>query len=113
MTLTDEDIAIAQTMLNHLGGKRLQLMTGAYGFSYDRDERTLKFRFQGSLIANCIKITLDADNTYSLEFWLIQGTNCTLAEQYDEVYFDQLIDIFESTTGLALRLGRMIFTGNH
>lgn len=109
MALTDEDIAIAQTMLNQLGGKRLELMTGAYGFIYSPSARALSFKFQSSPTANCLTITLDADNTYSLEFWLIQDAAFTLVERYDEVYFDQLIDLFESTTGLALRLGRVIF----
>jgi hypothetical protein len=104
---SEEDLAISNGIINHLGGVRaLKLMVAAYYFSYDRKQRTLKFRFRGSEVANCVEITLNANDLYDLKFWKIRGgrrgLRCEVVQEFEDYYSDSLMPIFEETTGLDL-----------
>lgn len=53
---------------------------------------------------NACEITLDPDDTYSVRFFNLSGTDKKLVKMYDDVYADSLINIFENQTGWYLRL---------
>ncbi len=104
---SEEDVAVANTIIEQLGGMRaLKLMVAGYQFGYDREQRTLKFRFKGSEVANCVEITLNPDDLYDLKFWRITGSSrglrCELVQEFSDYYWASLISIFEETTGLVL-----------
>ncbi len=113
---------VAETILRQLGGKRLIVMTGAYDFLRDGDY-TLMFKFKGSKKANFVKITLNSLDLYDVEFLKVSNLTPKKAlkwidltneevtaklqknkKTFNNVYCDQLIEIFESHTGLYLTL---------
>lgn len=96
---------IAEIIAQQMGGiNRISAMTGAHTF-VDLGNG-LGFKFKGSKKANCLQITLDPSDTYSLTFYKItaRGLNVATALELSGVYADQLRPIFESTTGLYLSL---------
>ena len=96
---------VAQTILNQLGGiNRLKLMVGANKIIYSSD--MVKFYFKGSKKANLCKITLTDSDTYLIQFYkfIPKNLNFNPVKEYNDVYCDQLVKIFEEETGLYLSL---------
>ena len=105
-TMTKEQAnAISTTILNQLGGGgRLAAMIGARHFvSHENGELT--FRFKGSRRVNMLRVSLNASDTYTVEFMKYSPQRFTAAtvEEFSGVYCDMLQDLFESTTGLYIR----------
>lgn len=104
----DESQRIAQTIAKQMGGtRRLQVMVGANSFTALKSG--LQFRFKGSRKANCCRVTYDYGKdlyTFSLLRIGTIKTSFKVTEvcAYDEVYFDMLVNLFESETGLYLSL---------
>jgi hypothetical protein len=96
-------MTIAQTILTQLGGNRFAAMVGARDFVYG--ERSLMFRigFNKSK-ANKVRITLDANDTYSVEWFKLRSIDCASVETMNNVYADQLRSVFTRFTGLATSL---------
>jgi hypothetical protein len=89
--------------IQQLGGfGKLKMMVGAYNFS--KDNNSLTFKFKGSKKMNICKITLNSLDLYNVEFKLLRAYNLKTVEVHNDIYCDQLIEIFERTTGLSLRL---------
>lgn len=97
-----ENTVIAHTILNQLGYARLKAMTGAYFLK--EEERGVSFRFRGSKKVNYLKIVLNGLDLYNLEFGKVSKSSYNVVNTTKDVYFDQLIPIFEEVTGLAARL---------
>jgi len=90
-----------QETIRQLGGfGRLKSFVGAHSFVSDGN--MLRFKFKGSKIANVLAIYLTPQDDYTLKFIKIWGTKVTTVKELEGVYCDQLVDIFESTTGLYL-----------
>ncbi len=53
---------------------------------------------------NFVKITLNAMDTYNLEFKSLWGDKITTVSSFEGAYNDMLRDIISSHTGLALSL---------
>jgi hypothetical protein len=101
-TTGSTDYSVAQTILNQLGGmKRLVIMTGAYNFV--ASSNAVSFRIKNRKV-NYIKITLNGNDLYDLKFSRIVKYNENVVKEYNDIYFDQLIPIFEETTGMYLRM---------
>lgn len=108
---TQNDDTVARTILAQLGGtSRLIAMTGAKHILFDTD--LVCFKFKGSRKVNHCKITLDASDTYTVEFGLFKKhrssdgkrRNYAVKASFSGVYADSLVSVFEGTTGLALSL---------
>jgi antirestriction protein len=93
---------VAKTILEQLGGAgRLQVMTGAYNFvAYPNG---VSFKFKNRKV-NYVKITLNGMDLYDIEFLKLTVNSQKKVAEFEDIYFDQLIDIFEDTTGMYLRL---------
>lgn len=97
---------IAATILEQMGGQhQIKAMTGARNFLDTAKGVSWAWPAKGQK-PNRIEITLQRNDTYKMVFtrvdtttWDIRNTN-----EYNGVYFDQLIEIFEETTGLYLSL---------
>jgi len=99
------DLQVAQTILDQMGGtRRISLMVGASGFI--GDTCSVQFSFKGSRKMNKIIVKLNEWDTYDIEFWKINARKgeFTRVSEARDVYFDQLISVFESETGLYLSL---------
>lgn len=105
-------MAVADITLSQLGGsRRLSAMVGAHGFYSDNNGQTLTFKFKMCKEANYVKITLNAMDTYDIEFVKIGRLNkktfqvpVKTVKTYEGVYADNLRDVFESFTGLYITL---------
>jgi len=120
MTYTREkQIEIANTILQQMGGYgKLKAMIGIYNLLAIDDG--LRFDFKGSKKVNRVTIELTPDDLYNVSFYKIPGfpkkvhnidkyfeklDQCNIPiTKFDGIYCDQLIDIFEATTGLYLHL---------
>ena len=111
------DQQVAQTILQQMGGSgRITTMIGAKNFVSYPDERDseygeglggVSFKFPkagGTNKPNYVKIILDPDDTYTMTFGATRGTTFKVINEVKGVYNDQLIPIFESESGLALKL---------
>jgi hypothetical protein len=95
--------SVAETILEQLGGNsRVALMAGVTTFL--TGSNCLSFKFKGSRVANYVSIKLEADDTYTVEFVKTGKLNFKSIKKVSGIYADGLIELFENTTGLALRL---------
>lgn len=96
---------ISDTILAQLGGSRFQAMTGAK--DYVHDETSLEFSLPDHRI-NRVKITLDPSDTYTVEFGCARKEqwidNYTLIDRREDVYAENLREVFERVTGLRTSL---------
>lgn len=92
---------VAQNILNQLGGKRFIVMTGTNNFV--GGENYLTFHLPSRKI-NYIKITLNSNDLYDVEFIKIHGANIRTVSKFEDVFCDNLVEIFESETGLYTSL---------
>jgi hypothetical protein len=96
------------TALNQLTGStfgvgRLVAMIGACDFVTDPRGRAVSFRFKARATngAKRLRLRLDADDTYTMEFISLQGRS---KGEIGGLYADNLKGAFERATGLYLSL---------
>jgi len=95
---------VGQTILQQLGGKKFTLMTGAKNFVLG--DGYLKFRIgRNSKGVSLVKITLMPSDTYLVEFFkgvtLHSASSAPkLVSRHDDVYADQLSELFARVTGM-------------
>lgn len=97
---------VANTILAQLGGRRFIAMTGAKNLGGEAKSLSFKIPKAKNGISY-VKITLDPDDTYTVQFLKIYGRKVTTVAEYSNVYADQLRNLFESNTGLYTSLGTM------
>ena len=102
----NETMEIAKNIMTQLGGNRLQAMIGAYNFVAETNGNYLRFRFKGSRKFNMVTITLNALDTYDIEFQKYSPSKftTTTVENFEGAYADMLVSVFENTTGLYLSI---------
>ena len=106
---------VARTILEQLGGQaKLRMMTGAKHFaSYSPAGENkcgegcggVSFRFpkpQHKGSPNYCKVILNQLDTYDVTFGVIRKYEYTETKTLNNIYCDQLIETFESATGLYL-----------
>lgn len=96
---------IANTILEQLGGRRFALMTGAKHFVGSDD--ALSFRLPSNFASNginAVRVRLEADDTYTVQFSKVRGTKVSLIATEDTVYCDTLRATFKRITGLDTSL---------
>ena len=114
-------MGIADEIYKQLGGNRFAFITGAKKFI--GGENWLSFRIgRNASKANYVKITLSPMDTYTVEFKRISMPRFnsktlsfseykeTLIEKREDVYCDQLQDVFTEVTGLVTRMPRVYGT---
>ena len=93
---------IASIILNQLGGNKFKTMTGAKDiYSIDNG---LALKFKGCSKTNYLKITLSYKDTYIMEFGKIYGDKYKVFKIIDDVYSEDLQNIFTDITGLYTHL---------
>jgi hypothetical protein len=96
----------AEETFRQLGGGKFVAMTGAKDFIKDPKTKTLGFRIPRANGITHIKIRLDPNDTYTMEFYHVHGVMNPpkLVKKYEMIYNDQLQDIFTQETGLYTHL---------
>jgi hypothetical protein len=110
-----ENQIIANEILKQLGGNKFITMTGSKNFLAIENGISMKLTRNGSK-ANMLEIKLNGKDLYDVRFYRYSGGRMnmkTLAvspvkfedvEVINDVYFDQLQEIFTRVTGLYTRL---------
>lgn len=110
--MTDPKV-VSQTVIAQLGGNLALSMIGATKVVYNQREDDVdvnvhfkaKARKVNGKSPNIVRITyVSASDLYEVTFVRIHGTTITELETLPNVFCDQLIPIFEETTGLYLTL---------
>lgn len=94
---------VASEIVRQMGGLgRLSAMVGAHNLLDHGDG--LSFKFRGSRKASYAKVTLGADDTYSVVIGKIRKFELKPTFEASGVYASSLVEIFERETGLYLSL---------
>lgn len=94
---------IAKTILAQMGGTgKISAMLGTK--QYVVIDHGVKFNWPSKERSkgNCVQITLLPSDTYKMEFYNVSRTGFKLVKEYEDIYWDQLIEIFEKQTGYYL-----------
>jgi hypothetical protein len=101
--LKESSMNVAQTILQQLGGRRFLAMTGAKFMVGDK--QSLMFALPKCKDGiNKVRVSLNASDTYDLDFFRLRGTQVTQIARVEDVYNDQLQEIFTQYTGLDTSL---------
>ena len=97
-------MSVARTILSQLGGKKLAVMTGAKNFIDTGDGLSMKIG-RNKTSSNYLKITLNMMDLYDVRFSRVSpmGGERSVTE-YNNVYNDSLVDVFEKHTGMYTSL---------
>ena len=98
------NLTVAKTILEHLGGNKFRMMTGAKHLA--GDENSLSMRIgRNSSNSNYLKITLNSMDTYDMEFAKLtrMGEKKSVRMVYN-VYNDMLKSVFTEHTGMYTSL---------
>ncbi len=105
MLTATERKEIANIILGQLGGNRFIAMTGANSFSFgENGELTFKYPHRKGFAISGVKIAVNAMDLYDMEFIDLNRKNEFTRETVENVYCDQLQDVFASKTGLRTSL---------
>ena len=103
--MSANDVVIAENIRAQIGGPAF-FMIGAKTFM--AVENGLQFRImQNSKKVTTVIITIDANDTYTLKFYNIRGTNVKMLAEVSGVYVDSLHSVISSHTGLELSMPRV------
>lgn len=105
MNTSQTEAHTAETILEQLGGaRRLGVMVGAHSFVGGAGTLTFKFKAKAKNSANCVRISLNSSDTYTVEFIRLNGPNFWAKGDFSDVWAEDLRKLFERETGLALSL---------
>lgn len=97
------DPTIAKTIIEQMGGAgKIRAMVGVKTFMVSEDG--VSFQFKGSRKMNCVRITLDPSDTYTMTLYKLMPKKMELKKigEFDGLFWDQLKPVFERETGLYL-----------
>lgn len=100
---------VANTILSQFGGKRSTFMIGAKNLvALNEKEGGLAMKHMKTAIAgkpaNYFKVVLNASDLYDVEFGWIRGHNYTVRENFENVFAEDLVPLFEDVTKLYLSM---------
>lgn len=100
-------MAVANTILEQLGGGRFIVMTGAKGFVGSPNGLSFRINsvnYDGKRV-NVVHIVLDPSDTYTVVASYLRAGKIKNVATVSDVYNDQLQEVFTRVTGLYTRLG--------
>jgi hypothetical protein len=101
--MSQRDVNIANTILQHLGGNRFRAMTGSKDFA--AIESGIQFKVgRNSKSINFCRIRLNGRDLYDAEYGFMRSGKFHATKFSDDLYFDQLQADFTENTGLYTRL---------
>jgi hypothetical protein len=94
---------VSETVLAQLGGNKFLVMTGARDLTTSGNDLTFKLPRNASR-CNWVRITLDAADTYTVQFGRARGLSLVIDKTRELVHADQLREVFTAHTGLDTSL---------
>jgi hypothetical protein len=107
---TPNKMQVHEIILQQLGGNKFLAMTGSKNLTYSSVENNyLQMRLTRNMSgANFLKITLNASDTYTLKFFKVTIKDympiISKEQTFEDIYCDQLQEIFTKVTGLYTKL---------
>jgi hypothetical protein len=98
-----DEMYVAVTILEQLGGNKFITMTGAKCWTYDETSITFKIGRNSGKV-QFFKVTLNALDLYDLEFYKHIKDEKRMIEEVKGVFNDQLQEIFNRVTGMDTHL---------
>ena len=97
-------MSIAKTILKQLGGNKFAVMTGAKNFVDCGDALSMRIG-RNKTSSNYLKITLNMMDLYDVRFSRVspKGGERSVTE-YNNIFNDQLVEVFEKHTGMYTKL---------
>ena len=96
---------VANTILLQMGGqRRIAAMTGAGHFRDHGDGVSFRFPNRVRSKPNYVLVRLAPNDTYTVVFGRISDFDLKNRKEYNGLYFDSLVEVFERETGLYLSL---------
>ena len=93
---------IPNTILEHLGGNKFRVMTGAKDFSgKENPDGTGYLQFRLGMIRKMMRITLNAADLYDITLYNSKGAPL---QTVSDIFCDMLPTAFEKMTGLRTKL---------
>ena len=97
-------MTVARMILDQLGGHKFRVMTGAKNFLDHGDALSMRLG-RNSSNSNYLKVSLNSMDLYDVRFSkLTRKFEEKSVKEYNDVYADSLVEIFESHTGLYTKL---------
>ena len=97
-------MSVAKTILSQLGGNKFRVMTGAKNFLDHGNALSMRIG-RNSSNSNYLKVSLNSMDLYDVHFSkLTRKLEEKSVKEYNDVYADSLVEIFESHTGMYTKL---------
>ena len=97
-------MTVARMILDQLGGHKFRVMTGAKNFLDHGDALSMRLG-RNSSNSNYLKVSLKSMDLYDVRFSkLTRKFEEKSVKEYNDVYADSLVEIFESHTGMYTKL---------
>ena len=100
----NRDVQIAQEILSQLGGRMFCAMVGAKHLLAVKSGLQFSIGDGAKDAINKVLITLESNDTYTVEFWFIGKTHALRESRHEGIYNDMLQDVFETYTGFFTTL---------
>lgn len=102
--INESNLSVANTILDQLGNNKFIAMTGAKQFVGSEDSLTFRLPRGSKLGINMVRIKLNDDDLYDIEFGTFRKMEFKVKKSFDDIYVDQLQEIFTRVTGLDTHL---------
>ena len=100
----EDRMRVAKTILEQLGGNKFRMMTGAKNFMGFAEGLVMKIG-RNSSNSNYLKITVNSMDTYDMKFCkFTRKFEEKSVKEYNGVYNDSLVEVFERHTGMYTSL---------
>ena len=98
-------MSVAKTILKQLGGNKFAVMTGAKNFVDCGDALSMRIGRNKTSSNYYLKITLNMMDLYDVRFSRVspKGGERSVTE-YNNIFNDQLVEVFEKHTGMYTKL---------
>lgn len=107
MSTAFENVVVAETILQQLGGARFVRMTGAKHFVALEEASGLQFKLPNNFAKdgiNTVRVILRRDDVYDVEYASVRGVSHKSVHKSEGLYFDDLQSDFTEVTGLYTSL---------
>lgn len=102
--MSAESLQVANTILDQLGGHKFKVMTGANTFIDNGKGLTFRLPNRNKIKTNLITINLNGMDLYDITFYNVRGSKLKTLAVKENIYNDQLQDVFTDVTGLYTHL---------
>jgi hypothetical protein len=97
-------LEVAQTILDQLGGNRFVIMSGAKNLGAGTDYLSFGLGRNAGKVSHVIVKYVYGKDLYEMTFLSIRGTKTKTIASFEDVYSENLQEIFTEVTGLLITL---------